>query len=332
MNEPIEANAGFNSAQTQVLVAGEARDAALAEHPLTLDRQLLQTPGIHMALKHLRKAIKFRRYGLAFWCVPRGGKTWAIDALLEILSREFPAIPVFCTEALQHDDPTEKATWKDMLDSIGHIGGKTAQEMRTALVNCVVTSAQLKSNSFVILFVDEAQNWSARQWRFIKGLVNTLRNRPYRIRMLVVSFGQSDLIKVREDMMALPDKGKDLIARFLANVHPFPGSIASSLEIGKILAQLDDPRFAEYPKGSGLCYTQFFLPLAYAAGWRLVNEAQDVWRAFAGPRRKKNDRVSMLHLMNLLREFFLLVEDAAEFKSTPQIWKSALTASFEDYT
>src|SRR6187431_1964877 len=113
-----EAPANSNHApdsEFDYLVPGPARDAALAGHPLTLDEQMLQTDGIHMAHSLVSRGIRFRKYGVAFVCTPRIGKTWAIDALIAMLKVDNPNMPVFSTEAMQHDDPTEKALWTDIL-------------------------------------------------------------------------------------------------------------------------------------------------------------------------------------------------------------------------
>lgn len=301
---------------------GPARDTAMAQHPLTLDEQLFQTGAVHAAYDALRKAIRFRKWGLSFFCSPRWGKTWTIDALVAMLAIDFPDIPVFVTEALQHDDPTEKSLWTDILVSLEHLAGQTAQAQRATLLDLIVSSAALHGNAkFAVLFVDEAQNWGARQWRFIKGLVNSLRNRPYRIRVLVVSFGQTDLLRVKEEISKLNDKGEDLLARFLRNMHEFHG-VANVAELTEVLKQLDDPQLAEYPEDSGVCYARFFMPLAYAAGWRLAVEASHIWKALH-PAGKRSRKIKMLYVMDILREFFLLAEDASNFKASLPLWKRA---------
>jgi hypothetical protein len=315
-------------AEFDYLVPGRAREAVMADHPLRLDEQILQTNAILMAYNELQKAIKLRRYGLAFCCPPRMGKTWAIDALVAMLQLDYPLMPVFSIEAFQHDDPTEKSLWTDILTSLGHLSGKTAQAQKAVLFDFIVSSAQLHNQKFVVFLVDEAQNWGSRYWRFIKGLVNALRGKRYRIRVLVVSFGQSDLLRVREAIAKLSDGGEDLLARFLKTVHEFP-AIKNVQELRAVLAQLDDPQLTEYPEDSGVCYTRFFMPLSYVAGWRLEKQYEDVWKAFGALRRLKR-QVTMLHLMSLLREFFDAAEDAADFTSTLPMWKRALAESYEE--
>ena len=289
---------------------------------------MLQTDGIHMAHSLVSRGIRFRKYGVAFVCTPRIGKTWAIDALIAMLKVDNPNMPVFSTEAMQHDDPTEKALWTDILSSVGHLKGGTAAEQKAVLRDLIVSSAQMHDEKLVVMFVDEAQNWGSRHWRYIKGLVNLLRNRPYRIRVLVVSFGQSHLLRVREEITTLSDGGEDLLARFLRNIQEFP-AIQNADELKGILAQMDDPELTEYPDHSGVCYTRFFMPLAYAAGWRLESHYKDIWKAF-GAVRKNKGQVTMLHLMNLLRELFFTGQDGAEFTVSLPMWKKALSETYEE--
>jgi hypothetical protein len=307
----------------ELLSPGAARDAALASHPLTLDEQILQTPAIHEAYGCLKRALRFRMWGLSFFCAPRKGKTWAIDALVGMLSIEFPGVPVFVTEALQHDDPTEKGLWTDILSGLGHLSGSTAQAQRATLIDLISSSASLANDAkFVVIAVDEAQNWGPRQWRFIKGLVNTLRNRPYRIRTLVLSFGQSELLKVRDSISRIDDRGEDLIARFLRNMHEFKG-ITSCHDLEQVLTQFDDPDYTEFPEESGVCYTQFFLPLAYAAGWKLASQSKLLWRQLKLVGKGASEP-KMLHIMDAVREFLATATDSETFKPTAAHWKQVI--------
>jgi len=61
---------------------------------------------------------------------------------------------------------------------------------------------------------------------------------------------------------------------------PFYG-IRNIYDMEFFLAEHDSTKRCEYPAGSGICYTEFFLPSAYESGWRLAKQAQCAWDAFA---------------------------------------------------
>jgi len=332
--EPVPFTASESSGdpteEFEYLVPGAARDHEMANHPLTIDDQILQSSAIHDVLTKALKALRFRWYGLAICGESRAGKSWAIKALTAMLRRELPLMPIFETEAVPHDDPNEKVLWGDVCDSFGlqEWLRLTAVERRTRLVDHIAASARQHDQRIAVLFVDEAQNWKAVQWRHLKGLVNVLRKKPYRIHVLVISFGQSSLSTVRDDISKIADKGADLIKRFLRKLHSFQ-PIRTRLELEGILDQLDDPNLTEYPEESGVCYTRFFLPLAYAAGWRLKSQTKHVWAALRGM-AKGDGEISMCDLVGLLRQFFHETEDSPNLKTSLKGWKAALAVSLEE--
>ena len=71
----------------------------------------------------------------------------------------------------------------------------------------------------------------------------------------------------------------DIVGRFMLQVQNFEG-IRSAIELEEVMGYLDDPEISEYPIGSGCSCTQFFVPHAYASGWRLKDHAADLWAAF----------------------------------------------------
>jgi hypothetical protein len=56
--------------------------------------------------------------------------------------------------------------------------------------------------------------------------------------------------------------------------HRFDG-VVDYADIDRMLRSLDDG--SEYPAGSGLSYTRYFVPLAFEAGWRMQKQAKRVW-------------------------------------------------------
>lgn len=308
------------------LLPGPHRDAAWKTHPLNTDTQLLQTHAIKTAFDLLCKALRRRRWGLCFYCAPRFGKTWALDMLEQMLQQDHPEICALRAEARNHQDKTELKLYSHLLEAQGlrPTARAGALELRRAFLDFVVATCRANNDAKqVVLMVDEAQYWSARQWTFMKSLVNTLASKLYRIRTLVLCFGQSHLLQVREDAATLDDHGADIVDRFLRDMHEF-SPLSGKDELKMIFSQFDDPEMTEHPEDTGICYSEFRLPRAYARGWRLENELAWSWSAIVGRKRKLAEPLRMIHVMDVVKVFFEMVEDADDFKGSVDIWKEAL--------
>lgn len=71
----------------------------------------------------------------------------------------------------------------------------------------------------------------------------------------------------------------DVLGRFLSRIYAFEG-IRSAAELCEVMRAYDDARLRDYPDGSGISFTQFFLPGAFRAGWRLSSCATQCWGEF----------------------------------------------------
>ena len=89
----------------------------------------------------------------------------------------------------------------------------------------------------------------------------------------------------------------------------------------------------EYEADSGWTHTRFFFPKAYAAGMRLANEGDAMWRAFDD----EHKRAQLSGPLAIPMEYFaravqaLLLSntqyDAADFAFSAELWDYAITAS-----
>ena len=260
-----------------ILRTGAVRKTLIENHPIVIDQQLLITPTIEQLFNRLKKTIKFRKKGLCAYGPPGMGKTWAVTCISLMLEQAYPDIPVFNTIALQHDTFTEKTLWVDILPRGRRTRGRTAKETFEDLVALLSVAAQAKRSQVVILIVDEAQNWSAKEWRLVKGLTNKLaKSDEHNVRLILVSLGQSQITTRIQELKEEPDDGEDLRLRFFEEPHAFTGFTSMS-GLKFVLHQFDSPQHSEFPEGSGICYSEFWAPLAFEAGWRLADEAGRMW-------------------------------------------------------
>jgi len=307
-----------------ILSPGEDRDRAYVMHPLSRNSQRLPTPAIELAFPKVENAITYREHGFAWQAEPKNGKTAAIEIIEEMLEAIYPSVPVFVTSAATHGDQSEKTQWKDILEDLGVASKDRAHEMRSDLINLFALAGVTNGSDVVILIIDEAQNWTEEQWEFLKGVVVALDRRK-KILLTCFTFGQTQLKTRRNEL--LKAKRTDLVTRFMPELDDFPG-IKNMSELKRVFEQFDDPEKTEFPEDSGISFTEFFMPQAYAAGWRLKREIPEMWRAFIRTNVKFKS-LKMDSAVKTVKAFFIANKgnDAANFKGSPEMWDEAVRRS-----
>ncbi len=315
---------GRAAAHLAVLLSGEDRDRAYVLHPLSRNKQRLATPAIERLFPNIQHAITFCEHGHAWQAEPKNGKTSAIEIVEELLAEIYPHLPVFVTSAAKHGDQTEKTQWKDILEDLGVASKDRAHEMRSDLINLFTLAAVTNNSESVILIIDEAQNYTEEQWEFLKGIVVALDRRK-KILLTCFVFGQPQLKARRNDL--LKARRTDLVTRFMPEMHEFLG-LKNVTELKRVFKQFDDSEKTEYPEDSGICFTEFFMPQAYAAGWRLENEIPELWRAFV--RTAVKFKALKIHsAVQAIKAFFIANKssDSAQFTGNPEMWDKAVRRS-----
>lgn len=133
---------------------------------------------------------------------------------------------------------------------------------------------EARANQLVLL-IDELPRLSVDELTTLADVLNKLVREG--LRCTVISFGTEQMVNLRSALQVT--KRTDLVGRFLAGLTSFDG-IGSQAEAATIMGQFDNPEVADYPRGSGWSFSQFFCPGAFANGWRLSNEAANCWKAF----------------------------------------------------
>ncbi|QTQ38899.1 AAA ATPase domain-containing protein [Aromatoleum petrolei] len=317
--------------ESTFLIPGFERERAFESHPIVLDTATIPTPGIKAAYDIVEEGVVHRDSGISFTAEFRFGKTFAIRALKTQLKQNFAAV-IFTVGAKDHDRNTELSFYTDLLQDCGHGAanlGRTALERRWRLFGMWVAAVQETGQDRIVLFVDEGQNWHEPQLTFLRDLSNDLQRAPYGIRLITVIFAQPVLRATREALMGA--HRMDLIGRFMLTINSFRG-IASVSDTIELMKALDDPRISEYPANSGISYSQFFRPQAYANGWRMRDEAGACWAEFeavASRKRRGKLEVGMLWMNGAIRSFLYSYwkqeHGTAEFDG--DVWSQAVAAS-----
>jgi hypothetical protein len=314
------------SLRETALQSGPERETLLASHPLHGDIIEIKTPPIKLALLAIQEAIKYRRPGLAFAADCRHGKTTMLTMVSKAMAEMFVKVPYAVITAAKHDKVTERAVWTDVLLGFHVQATGTAIDRKKAVRGAILTACQAVEGDTFVLYIDEGQNWSSLEFNFLRDLTNELRRYFHRT-VITVTVGDLKLRTVTDVIRAL-DKG--LWSRFLRNVNEFCG-IRSVDALREVMQEYDNADY-EYPRGSGVCYSEFFLPHAYANGWRLAQEAPALWRelqAVADLHRRPLDDVGMQWISDSILTFLTLqlASDEAVIKPASEDWAMAVTNS-----
>ncbi|WP_454690287.1 ATP-binding protein [Achromobacter aloeverae] len=264
-------------ARETILSPGMVRHSVYETHPMVTNSVMIPTPPLIEAYDIVAEALVHRRTGVCFFGDFRVGKTKGIDLIRETLPQTFPKLPTCLISAKDHDKPTEKALYTDMLRDLRHAAADvgTATARRHRLVSYFQTLTQRSAENRLLLFVDEAQNYSSPDLTRLRDITNDLEREGTTV--ITALFGDLRLLDIRAALRA--SNRRDILSRFLLNLYPYR-ALSSEKDVRTTLAAMDDPAVSEYPRHSGISFTEFFLPDLYASGWRLADESAHCWNAF----------------------------------------------------
>lgn len=309
------------------LTPGSERDALMQMHPLVLDSMIITTQSVRKMMTAIQQAITYRWTGMSFQAPPRHGKSRAITACTHLLKRHYPQLPVLMFSAKDHEvtGNRERTFYADRLEDRRHPAANSlrASTMRANLLNNVRSECDRKAHHVTLAIIDEAQNHTEKEFTYHKDLAISLTLGAPSIHMITCCVGQTELGYRIEDLVK---KGrKDLLGRFFVE-HEYLAGVCSEADLTDILAQFDDPDMMDYPERSGVGYTQFFFPKAYAAGWRLAKETRALWRVIVQNTPTEDIDIGMFALVAVLKKFMLenMHSDSPTFKGSEDLWLAAL--------
>lgn len=298
------------------------------EHPVIRDRARLPTPPVKAVFDVIERTIYQRDPGSSFIAHPRFGKTFAIQVLTKQVCATFPQVPVIIISAKGHARFSEVAFYTEILENCKHsfsgVGKVSAR--RSRLINYLWTLSQARNSDRIVLFIDEAQNWAEAEFSCLRDLSNDLALND--VRVIALLFGQTELASIRT--VLLQSKRTDLIGRFMMQQFEFKG-LTSLSDLVETMECYDDVEMSEYPEGSGICYSEYFLPAAFQGGWRLSKEAGRLWAQFEHAAREHGGlkQVGMHWVAACIRSFFVthIGVDHTGLTGTDADWRQAVAAS-----
>jgi type II secretory pathway predicted ATPase ExeA len=327
-------NQGMSEELTPERLAAEAKAhkkaqrkliRAFQQHPINNEASgvRLWTKPIEELNRTIHNAVLRRRSGIWVPASSGDGKTSAVIAVTKDLEEEFDGeIAIVRLNYTGSHAPTIRGFHMQFLSAAGiaDTRGETPQ-LRIRLTNALVDKAAAADDNAVFLFIDEAQQMRPLEMRFLKDLSNDLAMK--KTQLVTFLFGQNP--ELGEAVARLRRTGGfDLVSRFASREvrlrsYSTLGDIADLLD--KVDKQLDE---------NGVPWTAFFLPDAFANGFRLKNEAR---RLFGALRESMSNSE---HLGYPARQVFWSIQDflgfqsqndAPDFKGKRKSWDEAVAES-----
>ncbi|MGB0720969.1 MAG: AAA family ATPase [Gammaproteobacteria bacterium] len=257
----------------QRTISSVGRD--LHAHPLCRNRAILPTRALEDLANQIVLWLDNLLPGGVVWGISRAGKSQASMYMArnfnELTGLSIP-IAMISMWSPSQTSITERRFFQELLHCIGYAipNSGTAAEKRRRAIDLMKEQALEKMEYRYLLIVDEAQNLAVPQYEHLSDLYNALNMEN--IQLITVSVGSPELLTMKERFRA---EGKgNMIGRFMTAVHRFDG-ILGFADFARIVESLDFG--SEFPVGSDISYTQYYLPVAFGSGFRLSNCSQEMW-------------------------------------------------------
>lgn len=246
-----------------------------AQHPIMRDSAILPTRAIEEFVNIINDWLDYLLPGAIVWGNFRTGKTQAIRYLLANVERLLgSSIPTFLLSPWDPENQpvTENRFYQELLYMLGYelAESGTGAIKRRRVIDLMIERVRENREHRFLLFVDEAQWMTRKHFRCLMDLHNQLKVAD--VRLIVVLVGQPELLQIKEGLRS--SRQGHIVGRFMTCTHRFDG-VTDFADIDRMLIALD--KGSEYPVGSGTCYTKYFVPQAFAAGWRMQNQGKRIW-------------------------------------------------------
>lgn len=211
----------------------------LLNHPLTDSRITLITPQLEALTLVVQQWLWVGAPGGFVYGIPRTGKTTAIKWASEnIKTRSGGNVPLIYYSAQCDQRKTDRKLWSQLLLSMRKeiIQSHTAVKLYEQLMGHIDTIAWENTERQIILCIDEAQDLSLPELKWLICLHNDLLHQG--TRLLVIQVGTLELHDRRKELHG--PETDHIKGRFFNSGHRFRG-VSSQNEVYQVLSLFDDP-------------------------------------------------------------------------------------------
>lgn len=258
------------------------RPPLLGKHPVESNQFELQTPAIQELGIVLGNWMDCGTPGGVVTAPSRFGKSWAIRYFKN--KPIDPKVPIVSVKIHRDTNLSQKQFYALLLEKFGHADptSGTVMEIFMRLATFCQMLALEGSKSSIYIFIDDAQELSEENFSWICNLYDELYEEKT-VQPCFVLFSEPKILGRLDSLRARART--QVIARLMTINHELKGVITSK-DFKKCLEGYDEA--SEYPKGSGLHFSQYYFPEAFQRGWRLAKEAELFYQAFKQVYNKAN--------------------------------------------
>lgn len=303
------------------------RRELLATHPALKGQLCIATPMAREMYRTFKLAIVLGEQGPYYAGAPNDGRTSALRICLQLLDNDYPTIASYYHCSTEIAIFRETVALQDMLSSAGHeVLTGTIIPLRERLVAKIVDDLRRRGNGHTAVWcVDNAHNMQQRELEVLADLQHRLWQCGVQFLTVMMTDADSSVGGATSNSRSCAA----LLAHFFGHKRELRG-LSNPGDLNKILDAFDT---LDFPEGTNVRWTEFFLPRAYANGFRLEGEGVHLYEAlthcFPDP---KEGAPTMGVLFSAIR--WALVRragfDDADFRFLPQDWKEAVDYAIFD--
>ena len=249
-------------------------------HPLVTGNYRLATPAIEAFYELVTRCLRYRIMGALIYGPSRIGKTRAIEYVRLLLARHYPKITTYHAQCEHKPRHAEGPFFANLLEAVGDNAPNagTACSKRSRLSLRIREAAARAGSNTVLLLCDEAQRYNENEYEWLRDVHDVLDRQQ--IKLFTFLVGQEELLAQKT---ALQIAGKtQIVARLMVEELAFYG-IRNAQDVATCLNGYDQ---TAYPHGTPWSFTRFYVPEAFDAGYRLVDDAHLLWQAFEAAHHK----------------------------------------------
>lgn len=242
---------------------------------------IVSTPSIEEMYLSVKEFIRLRLPGGVVVGSARFGKTIGVRYVTHILKADYPeavALNFNCRQLFstfdENESHSEDIFFSALLDAVGRPAalmngsGTNREKLNERLMEMVDHAGY----DWFILFADEAQCLEVIELEWLRSVHDELESRG--VHMITLLVGQPLLLRHKRSLRGFLQT--QVVSLSKIEEMRFQG-IMSVVDLEKCLAGYDEARF---PRNANNPYTQLFLPAAYDNGFRMINQATEIWAAF----------------------------------------------------
>ncbi|CAB3720076.1 hypothetical protein R8871_04778 [Paraburkholderia graminis C4D1M] len=236
----------------------------LLRHPFYSAPELPTSPAIQAYLM-CKDEFLYGASGFTLLGERGSGRKIALLVIRNLFQHEFPELATATWAPLPSELTTAAGTWRSLLAAVNHrFWGGASQDITSRLEKVIEERTAITGVYRFVLFVQNIETVDGATLEALAGLRDSLQVKG--IQLFVVGSSEINAFRARTDGMTGPTK--ETIESLLGSGHVLR-PLTSALDLVSVLHALDT---LPYPDAGGVTWVQFFVPRAFAAGFRLSDQ------------------------------------------------------------